>query len=187
MQHFIESIATQCEIYASERMSRHAIDSSKPVIDAILAKVHSALKKGSPYSASPGRFIANLITIDADGFPASRCLNAREISKDFTYLRFQTRASTRKLVHLRGNNKVAITYVDGRGKGGWVTLRGEAELQNRSDGEVDIHVNVLKIESVNYNEELMQDDSGWQPEMLQRVADDSGGPWTRVAYSDSLK
>ena len=167
------------------------LDSSKPVIDAVLAKVHNALKKGSPYPASPSFFIANLITIDSEGYPASRSVVAREIANDLSYLRFQTRANTRKLVHLKGNNKVAVTYVDGRGKGGWVTFRGEVELQNRSDGEVDIHMTVFKLEAMNYNEKLMQDNDGWQPEMLVRNPDASGsmlaGVWLRVPYDQCFQ
>jgi general stress protein 26 len=78
-------------------------------------------------------YIANLITIDEEGFPASRSVVAREYNQDLSVFRLQTRKNTRKIAQIRKNKKIAVTYVDQRGRGGWVTFRGEAELKDRAD------------------------------------------------------
>ena len=148
-------------------------------ISRILSSCVRALQDESPYNHVFPMRVTSLITLDADGLVSSRAVQPRERSDDLSYFRIQTWANTRKVAELRRNPVCSMTFVDQRGRGGWLTFKGRARLEERRDGEIDIHFDVLKLEAMDYNEKIMQDRDGWEPETLVR----SDGKWKRVKYS----
>lgn len=153
------------------------------LVAEILERTWKGIKEGSPYHGAKDHYIVNLVTTDLDGFPSSRSVVAREIAPDFSYFRIQTRDTTRKVAELQRNRNVALSYVDQRGRGGWITFKGVADLAQRKDGDVDIHISVRKLEAYNHNVNLMQDKDKWEPEILVKDEGTGGaGPWRRVMY-----
>jgi len=123
-----------------------------------------------------------LITADPDGFAFSaRVVVPREISDDLSYFRLNTQPETRKAAEIQKDARCSLMYWDQRGKQGWLTLKGsvtKVESQQGNDRSVDLHFSAQKLEVMNYNEALCQED-GWVPIVLLRV----GSPksvWQRV-------
>ena len=130
-----------------------------------------------------------LITADPDGFAFSaRVVVPREISDDLSYFRLNTRPETRKVAEIQKDARCSLMYWDQRGKQGWLTLKGsvtKVESQHQGNNRsVDLHFSAQKLEVMNYNEALRQED-GWVPIVLQRVGSPKSA-WQRVMWFDDL-
>jgi general stress protein 26 len=83
---------------------------------------------------SVGREIMNsaascaLITVDQEGRPRVRMMDAFSPENDFTVW-FGTNPKSRKVDQIRGNSKVTLYYQDSDGSG-YVMIHGKAELVN---------------------------------------------------------
>ena len=124
-----------------------------------------------------------LITADPDGFAFSaRVVVPREISDDLSYFRLNTRPETRKVAEIQKDARCSLMYWDQRGKQGWLTLKGSVtrveSQQQGNDWSVDLHFSAQKLEVMNYNEALRQED-GWVPIVLLRVGSPKSA-WQRV-------
>merc|ERR1712216_1073564 len=84
-----------------------------------------------------------LISMDQNGYASARVVVAREIEPDLSFFRLNTRADTRKVNEIRAQPKVSLTFQDQVGRGGWLTIKGNARLQPLEDGTVDILVDAL--------------------------------------------
>ena len=103
-----------------------------------------------------------LVTVDDAGFPSARTVVPREISEDLSYFRLQTGPATEKLRELQSNPRVCLNYQDHRGRQGWLTVKGTARVEGRTDGEFNLHVDVTELRGYSYPEKLMEDKNGIQ-------------------------
>merc|ERR1712046_80705 len=140
-----------CTESMSDASVRQVIAKAKKCIDAV------------PYRDRHDVHPVSLITLDKDGFPTARTVVPREYNDDVSFIRLNSRKGTRKIDQIRQNNRVSLNYQDQRGRGGWLTIKGTAKLEEARDGSLDILVTAVALEGVNYNEGLMADEDGWVP------------------------
>ncbi|CAD7943679.1 unnamed protein product [Amoebophrya sp. A25] len=155
-------------------------DSSSQSIGLVHRAVHAMIAK-IPYrddNGAGGVHPASLITVDADGFPSSRIVVPRQVAPDFSEIRLNTRAESRKVAEVRANPRVSVSWEDQRGAGGWAVAKGQAEVIPIDKGQparVDIVVKCHRLEAMSYNERVMADDQeGWKPTILERTGDHRG-------------
>eukprot|EP00933_Yihiella_yeosuensis_P006859 TRINITY_DN111685_c0_g1_i1.p1 TRINITY_DN111685_c0_g1~~TRINITY_DN111685_c0_g1_i1.p1 ORF type:complete len:208 (-),score=10.09 TRINITY_DN111685_c0_g1_i1:256-879(-) len=139
-----------------------------------------------PYkdSVTMGAHPVSLISHDEDGFSSARLVVATEIAPDLTIFKINTRAGTRKVEEIRNDPRVSLVWNSQKGKQGWLTVKGVAELGNEDNkGRLDITVVGRKIEVMSYNQPgLTTDGEGYKPVLLERI-DQGSLPWKLMTAS----
>jgi len=149
-------------------------------IQKLLAKAKRCIEAVPYQGSSKGPHPVSLITFDSEGFASARTVVPREFAEDLSFILLNTRKDTRKVGEIQHNPKVSLNFQDQRGRGGWLTMKGVAELQPLDGNSVNILVTIVQIEGVSYNEDFMADREGWKPMVLRRV----DGRWA-VAGSEA--
>lgn len=157
-------------------------------MEDLLGRVWNSIRAVEYYNDSNGTKLTpnihpvSLITYGADGYPSARTIAPLEIAADLSEFRFYTRQDSRKVKDIQRNPKVSLAWQDQRGRGGWVTIKGDAELRpgKSKTFPVDIIVMARVIEAVSYNEGLLQDDgTGERPIVLERERGTRNG-WRKL-------
>ena len=116
-----------------------------------------------------------LTSYDEDGFPSMRTVIPHEMAEDLSEVCIRTNMATRKVQEIQRNKKVSLHFQDQRGRGGWVTLKGDAKVDfvGASDDVVELRLRPDCCECVSYVEGPTSADAGagWKPAVLQRQAD----------------
>lgn len=121
-----------------------------------------------------------LITVDANGIPRVRMMDAFHPEKDFTVW-FGTNPKSRKVAQIKKNSNVTLYYAE-KNNSGYVVLHGEAQLiSNKKEKErywkseweafypdkeesyVLIKVKPKWMEVVSYTNDLIGDKETWEP------------------------
>merc|ERR1740129_1043734 len=135
-----------------------------------------------PYTAAPAVGVqlhpAALSSVDKDGFPSTRTVIPNFVAQDLSEVRLSTRKGTRKLAEIEANPKVSLHFQDQRGRGGWVTIKGEVTTKPGSEEDVvDIVLTPRRCEAMSYVEDAMADEEGWKPAIMVKPR---GEAWRRT-------
>ena len=160
-----------------------ALAAAQPVADpapdrvTILAAAREVMEKA--------RFCA-LVTLDADGQPQARVMDAFAPDEDLTVY-MGTNSVTRKVEQIRADPRVTLFYFDPSGPG-YVTLVARAELladpaekeehwkeawaafyadEHRGDDFVVIRCKPVRLELVSHAHGLASDPSSWRPIIVE--------------------
>eukprot|EP00929_Paragymnodinium_shiwhaense_P050963 TRINITY_DN25657_c0_g1_i1.p1 TRINITY_DN25657_c0_g1~~TRINITY_DN25657_c0_g1_i1.p1 ORF type:complete len:192 (+),score=23.71 TRINITY_DN25657_c0_g1_i1:67-642(+) len=155
--------------------SSYSISSTTSVIEElqeasrVVAAALRTMEQVTYRGAATGPHPATLISLDAHGYPSARTVVPRAVAPDLTFFRLHTRIGTRKVTEIGQNPKVSLNFVDPRGRGGWLTVKGDATVENDGKGGMNILFTSQLLEMVNYNEVgAMEDRDGWVPKILAR-------------------
>jgi len=149
--------------------------------DALIKAIHDTIES-IPYEAAPAAGVllhpAALTSIDGSGFPSTRTVIPTYIAQDLSEVRIPSQTGTRKEAEITANPRVSLHFQDQRGRGGWVTLKGMADLQKTDNGE-EMHIILRpeRCEMMSFVEGAMADDDGWQPAILVKLPGGEG--WRR--------
>ena len=124
-----------------------------------------------------------LITIDEEGLPRVRAMDAFLPEEDFTVW-FGTNPKSRKVSQIKNNPNVCLYYADKDGSG-YVTINGTAELvnddavkekrwkeewqafyPNKTDDYLLIKVSPKRMEVVSYSRGIVSTSPTWEPPSL---------------------
>jgi hypothetical protein len=122
-----------------------------------------------------------LTSIDEDGYPSMRTVVPSHLEPDLSEIRIVTRIDTKKIQEIQKNKHVSLHYQDQRGRGGWVTLKGDAKIHLKKEGEMaEVVVCPERCEVVSYMEgpTSADDGEGWKPAVLVRP--NGGADWRRT-------
>jgi len=122
---------------------------------------------------------AVLTSFDEDGFPSMRTVIPYEVAGDFSDIRVRTDMATRKVQEIQTNSKVSLHYQDQRGRGGWVTFKGDAKIVIAGNDLVEIVIRPERCECMSYVDGPTSADNGegWKPAVAIRPA--GGDTWRR--------
>jgi len=162
---------------SQEARPAKALNKTQTLLKAALDTIASV-----PYVAAPAVGVrlhpAAFTSIDKDGFPSTRTVVPTFLAADLSEVRLSSRAGTRKLAEIEANPKASLHFMDQRGRGGWVTLKGEAALRpGGEEGAVEVVLSPQRCEVMSYVEGAMADDEGWKPAVLVKA---KGEAWRRV-------
>lgn len=140
-----------------------------------------------PYKAAPVVGVrlhpAVLTSVDQDGFPSMRTVIPAFVAPDLSEIRINTKIDTRKVQEIQKNKRISLHYQDQRGRGGWVTLKGDAKLSLSGKEEDSAEVLLVpdRIECVSYIEGPTSADNGegWKPAVMVRTPGQKPG-WRRT-------
>merc|ERR1719174_2124570 len=97
-----------------------------------LSAMHATIAS-IPYNAAPAVGVqlhpAALTSMDSSGYPSTRTVVPGFVAQDLSEIQMTTQKGTRKEAEIKSNPKVAVHFQDKRGRGGWVTLKGEALMK----------------------------------------------------------
>ncbi len=72
---------------------------------------------------------ASLVTVDESGHPSSRSVAAFAPDADFSRIVIGTHPDSRKTVHVLGDPRVLLSYLDGQNRG-YLTVIGNAHIDD---------------------------------------------------------
>jgi len=149
--------------------------------DVLIKAIHDTIES-IPYEEAPAAGVllhpAALTSIDGSGFPSTRTVIPTYIAQDLSEVRIPSQTGTRKETEITANPRVSLHFQDQRGRGGWVTLKGMADLQKSGNGE-EMHIILRpeRCEMMSFMEGAMAYDDGWQPAILVKLPGGEG--WRR--------
>ncbi len=128
--------------------------------------------------------ICALITLDKEGRPRVRAMDAFEPENDLT-IWFGTNANSRKVTQIKNDSRVSLYYLDGDATG-YVMIYGTAELvndpkekekrwkvewedfyQNKAEDYLLIKVSPIWMEISSPPRNIFSDTVNWQPPMVK--------------------
>lgn len=120
------------------------------------------------------------ITLDKNGHPQARTMDAFEPDADFT-IWMATNPKSRKVDQIKSDPRVTIYYSD-KNENGYVSIYGMAEIindqqekdkrwkdewrdfyANRTDGYLLIKITPIRLEVINYSRDINGNSETWQP------------------------
>ena len=140
---------------------------------------------------------ASLVTLDESGLPSSRPVRTYPSDDEYTKITIPTDLDSRKTHHVRKNENIVLSYVDGPSRA-YVTMIGEAVLNDRledkkaawlepfsafwpdgpeSNSYLLIEFKPKRIELRNYTQGVAEEPTSWKPATLERT---DSGSWQQL-------
>jgi hypothetical protein len=175
------AVPEACEATPEKIVRTPKVNKTQELINVIHRTINSI-----PYKAPPVAGVrlhpCVLTSIDEDGYPSMRTVVPSHMEPDLSEIRIVTSIDTKKIQEIQKNKHVSLHYQDQRGRGGWVTLKGDAKINFKPEGDMaQVAVRPERCEVVSYMEGPTSADNGegWKPAVLVRPNGGADG-WRRT-------